>query len=842
MSRLNVMLFSVFLTGIALYFSSCSFIQKKTSVDVERVPASIGAKAWEVENQENETIVPDVFYSDNVQNEQIMPTQVILNGSGGGQVSYQINTLIYPTIGNPNLFVKGKENEELTVVLRAPPLWLTSLDAKYGEKPSASTLIPLIIPEEKKHLLRVYLVPRKARVQTEGAQSIKDNQVAKMIIPYKIEKLSEDGVPDDLRLRKTLILRFNQESLVNVNDTDSVNGLYDIRLEFGELDNLQYSEFQYNAVRVFSAAPHDDEYRILNVTDSQNSVNQTPSTLFGDLIKDKLSFKELTIDVFSNFIKFVNSSNDKNITQAAFVTFNGDLHNGGSPITLSVEEVSKTYNAEAKAILETLRNLNYPIFLTAGNHDGYVSMGHVPKVFNTNQQLNTLLNSLKLDQKKRDDFFSYIRSTENTPGGRHVDIFQGQYVRLANQQNMNSWDKIQPTIKNHVLYDGFYQWRKVYGPLYMSWSFGKNQYVNVNTYDLRQHSRSGWGMYTVNYGGNVSGFQMDWLRKELSRADELARDVIVLAHHDPRGGHKGQDYPFYFKLINYKGMAESATNFVEGEYINPQICSTVPDWVKTKFTKLGCLHDGLQEWMRADDEFDCVPEDLRGKNQWGVRYCDTSKLSSATNSKSEEKRHHWYSGYNFINQLAIHYRARTLLLGHTHFNSLEIRAPGTDLVPAKVTLDAEILSRLADADSANPIRALGNYFSEPIAGDAEKVNLKNLKKDGITLDANGFLEFHMKTGGHSFKRKLEGHELAILRLTSVSKLTKQTGKNDDKLVYGFSSFEIKRKHTEYDLPQINNITFFRKDGNSYERVDAVNLERKEEWTTENNPLKNIFKR
>ena len=148
------------------------------------------------------------------------------------------------------------------------------------------------------------------------------------------------------------------------------------------------------------------------MTDSQNSVNQTPSTLFGDLIKDKLSFKELTIDVFSNFIKFVNSSNDKNITQAAFVTFNGDLHNGGSPITLSVEEVSKTYNAEAKAILETLRNLNYPIFLTAGNHDGYVSMGHVPKVFNTNQQLNTLLNSLKLDQKKRDDFFSYIRSAQ----------------------------------------------------------------------------------------------------------------------------------------------------------------------------------------------------------------------------------------------------------------------------------------------------------------------------------------------------------------------------------------------------------------------------------------------
>src|SRR5690606_26669659 len=121
-------------------------------------------------------------------------------------------------------------------------------------------------------------------------------------------------------------------------------------------------EYQYNAVRVFDSEP--EEYPVVNVTDTQVSVS-------GEY--DTATRKKL-----DELVHFLNTTNDPNILNAPFITFNGDLHNGGSPVSLRQRTVAWTYNEEAKAIVSLLKHLPLPIFLTAGNHDGYVATGHVP--------------------------------------------------------------------------------------------------------------------------------------------------------------------------------------------------------------------------------------------------------------------------------------------------------------------------------------------------------------------------------------------------------------------------------------------------------------------------------
>ena len=78
-----------------------------------------------------------------------------------------------------------------------------------------------------------------------------------------------------------------------------------------------------------------------------------------------------------------------------------------------------------------------------------------------------------------------------------------------------------------LLYDGFYQWQRTYGPLTASWKFGKNRYVALNSFELRQHRRSGWGMYTVNYGGGMTDVQMGWLDRELARSFALSPERVI---------------------------------------------------------------------------------------------------------------------------------------------------------------------------------------------------------------------------------------------------------------------------------------------------------------------------
>src|SRR5262249_8173289 len=119
------------------------------------------------------------------------------------------------------------------------------------------------------------------------------------------------------------------------------------------------------------------DFSVINVTDTQVSHSEPGR---GPL--PKTAFEGKTLAHMREFVARVNTSTEADVRDAAFITFNGDLHNGGSPEALRPARVAWTYNDEATVILDALKDLRVPIFLTVGNHDGYVSTGQVPDSVN----------------------------------------------------------------------------------------------------------------------------------------------------------------------------------------------------------------------------------------------------------------------------------------------------------------------------------------------------------------------------------------------------------------------------------------------------------------------------
>src|SRR5262249_40609295 len=145
---------------------------------------------------------------------------------------------------------------------------------------------------------------------------------------------------------------------------------------------------------------------------------------------------------------------------------------------------------------------------------------------------------------------------------------------------------------------------------------------------------------------------------ERGKAD--AQDTVVLGHHDPRGGHRGKDLGYYFEQLDYEGLGQSAYNYVHSEAITPVLCK-LPSWALSAGQEKDCLHDGLAEWMRADEEFDCDDADRLPDGR-----CNPALFDTRLPAGQRHRLH--YSGYDLIDKLATRGNVRTLLLGHTHYN------------------------------------------------------------------------------------------------------------------------------------------------------------------------------
>jgi hypothetical protein len=779
--------------------------------DPKVIAEKLAEKPWEIISSKGETVLPNVFYADDVENEQIMPYAL------GGHT--MIDRLVYPTLGNPNLYVKGDAEDQFMTVLRLEEEAWALLAPQIEEVPG-SPLKKLVIPAKPETGIAVFLVPRAARASaTESKDAISSGNGTGVLRVYPNEILISPepaDMPASLKKRKTLRLIFRQAAMQRV-----PAGLYDVRFEVRKDNELVRPklgmpgiyEYQYNAVRVFDTEP--EEYKVVNVTDTQVSVGMT--------------YDAKTRDKLEEFVQFVNTTNDANVRNAAFITFNGDLHNGGSPGSLRQRTVAHTYEEEAKAIVDQLKYLPFPIFLTTGNHDGYVSVGHVPSgIKATDSGLGESLAEVISDATdkpwpnfQQSDFDKYLQQTEaaDNLGGFHKDIFTGSFTRSAKSGGTESfagWKEVARKDRNFILYDGFHQWQKTYGPLYYSWKFGKNAYVSVNSFELRQHRRSGWGMYTVNYGGGMSDVQMKWLERELLRAKTEKTDVVVLAHHDPRGGHKGQDLGYYFEQLEYRSIWQSAINYLASKVWNEQVCK-LPPWALSRDQEQSCTHDGLQEWMRPDPDFDGD----------------------------------YVSGMELMKLLSQNGQVRTVLLGHTHYNSLEVFQGGDQLLPGQLAIDGTASQKFAALEVQNPIRGyavFGEAYDQRYAPwqDSARVSAL-LSPEPMERRYEAFTELYARAVPSWPQRTLDNpaagvpRELVVLRLVSNADLASQTysgGKN----AMGFSILHV-AKAGAYPNAQINKATFFANTGAAtFANLKTIDIPRTQRLHPHDptNPIEELF--
>ncbi len=773
---------------------------------------------WEVVSDQGETYLSNIFYADPSENEQIMPYAL------AGHV--QIDRLVYPTLGNPNLYVKSDPADAFMTVLRIEEGAFAHLKPT-RKAVSRSKLLQVTLEENATNAFVFLLVPRNASSRLASTESNAPVPAGAgtetlRITPTRIlENPVEDDMPPALQTRKTLRFVFDQKAMKGVPP-----GLYDVRFELrreGKLFNLPNQtsgvyEYQFNALRVFDSTT--EEYGIINVTDTQISVGD----FFNNKTKDKLE----------EFAYYMNTTKDARVRNAAFITFNGDLHNGGSPGSLTHKTVATTYAEEAKVIVDTLKTLPHPIFLTAGNHDAFVSTGQVPGAVKTLdgdvlEQTIQAANPKAWPGYKWSDLKAFLASTDAAGllGGRHLDIVTGGFMRGPGDTFSAAWREVPRQDRNMILYDGLYQWQKTYGPLTSSWIFGGNRYVNVNTSDLRQHRRSGWGMYTVNYGGGVSASQIAWVDRELARARTKREDVILLGHHDPRGGHGAKDLGFYFQQLDYRGIQQSAVNYLLGKVFNPIVCR-LPSWAISDTQGQSCLHDGLQEWMRPDWELDCKWDERAANGK-----CDPKLFDPLLGDKSKR---FYFSAFEMISRISQNPEVRTVLLGHTHWNSLEMMQAGDELVPSRLPDGSATV--FASLEVQNPVRGFafqggGSEYDEKAlsAGAVGKNNPEFWK----TYEASAAASI-IKLGG-------QARELAVLRLTSNADLTAQ--RHNGNTMLGFSALTLSKKADRRGYPraQINAVAYFINSGSlKFDPVKEVPIDRNVRLGARDvdNPLRALF--
>lgn len=863
------------------------------SFSAEATSSNSWNKPWEISNNVS-SLVPDMFYSSDLQNEQIMPTAIKYSNSSKKR-KYIIDNIIYPTLGNPALFVqheKGYDEDTMSVVLRMDEnVWskvLRPLTLKENKKNDSPWLESYSIRKEIFSQLQVKLRSQSQR-GTQALLSKKnlgfcsvygtDSGETFFIQPSVVIRHrhpSELGVQDPflkaldydgdheapvgtaLIPKATIELQFKKSDLLSV-----CPGFYDLEVT---VPNLLH-ETQRNSVRIFKEVPNQGNYSVINISDTQITVeykghrNVALKAVSGNISEN--TFKIKTYDYLMTFIKFINQKireRDPLYINAAFISFNGDLHNGGSPFTVDHKGVADIYNREAGEVYAALSQLTMPIFLTLGNHDGYVTMmsqfqkqilsiqenQELLGDFDPNYRfgmelgaqaakktLNLFNKNLSIDFLKEETAF--FPGVTVPAGGKQLDLFNGRFLQ-GSEADYSTWRPIPYADGNAVLYDGFNHWRKTYGPLYSSFRFGNNYYLNLNTYDLRQHRRSGWGMYTVNYGGNISPFQMDWIQRQTQNAAAKGLDIVILAHHDPRGGHRGTDYPYLFDQVDFHGLDQSLVNFIKGEIYNPHFCQ-LPDLLKNNHFFVDCLHDGLQEWMRPDVNFDCDSKLKSPQDQ----QCITRRLTAGT----------YFSSLELVKIIAKNNNIRTVILGHTHSNTVEIKynqTESTALIPTEIIYDEHQRKRMDEVVSFGILRniPLLNYLEQFLVNMVNVIpnavngvynpmelffNFKNLdsaNKDQRDINAEAKTKIqHENVWGYltgsnkeityinlekmGFLKRTEvempaGKELVVLRVASGADLANQ--EVDNQPMTGFSIFKLNNHPTLKDKKTINSLVYY----------------------------------
>ena len=130
--------------------------------DVPDLPASaLNERPWEVVSNKGESYLTNVFYADPSENEQIMPWAI-------DDTHVQIDRLIYPTIGNPNLYVKSDSEDEVVLVLRIEDNAYDHLLPSRTPEGNGSPLSAVTLKQDDDNAINFFLVAKSARSAAES--------------------------------------------------------------------------------------------------------------------------------------------------------------------------------------------------------------------------------------------------------------------------------------------------------------------------------------------------------------------------------------------------------------------------------------------------------------------------------------------------------------------------------------------------------------------------------------------------------------------------------------------------------------------------------------------------
>ena len=172
---------------------------------------------------------------------------------------------------------------------------------------------------------------------------------------------------------------------------------------------------------------------------------------------------------------------------------------------------------------------------------------------------------------------------------------------------------------------------------------------------------------------------------------------------------------------------------------------------------------------------------------------------------------------------------RTLLLGHTHYNALEVLQDGEELIPGTSRSAGDAAQKFADPRGPEPAaRLLG--APERRRPVRRLRSARAPRSDPIEQSFASFVQQYDRSVA-GWQRTLSAptgpRELVILRLVSAADLSSQTY-SSGKSAFGFSVLFIEKKTDARAVaePQINRAKFFANIGQSkFGTVGTIDIDR-----------------
>jgi hypothetical protein len=226
---------------VAILAAGRLFFATPMATDPDRGLASEDEFPWQISTPQGETVLPNYLYAEKSENEQVIPTTVKLrHRRGHGTFNYEIDRVIYPTLGNPNLYVKADIEDALMVVLRVEKAWLERMGAQSSSLPGTRDselrfADPLRTPV-------FWLTGKSERASIESAPRF--GGPGYLVRPSRVIVHGEEDLPEEFRSRATLKVYFDQAAMATV-----PAGFYDLRVDFVNSGDALGHEFHYNAVR-----------------------------------------------------------------------------------------------------------------------------------------------------------------------------------------------------------------------------------------------------------------------------------------------------------------------------------------------------------------------------------------------------------------------------------------------------------------------------------------------------------------------------------------------------------------------------------------------------------------